>query len=199
MATPAQTTRLIGEVNVVGRVINVFFSLILTVREVDKLKDKDVIAMYRALTGDTRRHVVNIAARQVVSGYVQNLWYQKRGLPIPDAVRINHEARLKHAREAQQMSENETSGADAGAAPVVKEVRKTIRGVIRASLAAGDAEDVVLANVKAAFPESKVTKKDVVWNRNQMLAAGELATPPDPAQIEIPDISPAAQPDSAAA
>lgn len=183
----------INHVDIAGITFDILGSVIDTVRAIDQRAEPEVLTAYRVLTDDGDPSVDPEAARAVVKGAVQEEWYRATNRTVPERVINNQRERIMAAKTRKRASggtatatrkkgrksaaKSTSKGTAAAAAEGNGRVTKVsvIRSLLTQRGANADVDKIVEAAQKQVT--SSVTRKDVVWNRNRMIEAGELDAP----------------------
>lgn len=107
----------------------IFKSLVSTVRHVEDLRQVDTLYVYRILTDDRRPNVDPNAARAVVAGHMQLLWYGELRRTVSENVLKNQASRVQRALESSVFddagSNDQTQGEERDVPSSRKRTRKS--------------------------------------------------------------------------
>lgn len=158
----------------------------------DELSPTDILHHYYELTKDDRANINLDAALHAVLYHIQVQWFVVSGKPVPAQVTARYEQALGEAKVARKTEAAAEGGTATGSKPKKGlSNRVTIKTIAENAIRQGKSVDDTIAEVKAAYPNSKFNAKHVGYYRHFMVQRGEVEKLPrakkeKPAATETP-------------
>lgn len=165
-----------GDIGFGGVRVRVYPSRMNTVRQADAMSDRDIIAIYRQVTGD-HQPITNVyPAYLVAKGQLDVDWHEINEVRVSESMAKNQERRVTKAA-AEVNADNAEQVASAPKAP-----RKSIKNLICGRLQdqATDpsiTDEQIAAEIREAFPSSKAAEnpsQHIAYYRSQLGRNGTI-------------------------